>query len=284
MKEIVVLSGKGGTGKTSITASLAAIAKNSIIVDCDVDAADLHLILQPEIIERYEFYGSKEASILQDKCIKCGNCYKLCRFAAVQRGNDFSIDPILCEGCGVCAQFCPVNAIIMKDVISGEWYYSKTRMGYFAHARLGISGENSGKLVSLVRTKAKQESEKNNNDYILIDGPPGIGCPVIASMTGTDYVLIVTEPTMSGLHDYQRILELISHFKINSGIVINKCDINSEKVLQIRKFAEDNNVEVLAEIPCDKEMYYAQIAGKALTEYSEGNTSKIIRGIWDKIS
>lgn len=282
MKEIIILSGKGGTGKTSTAAAFATLADNCIIADCDVDAADLHLILQPQIVETNDFYGGKEAFISAEKCTGCGKCLDLCRFGAVINDGGYSVNPLMCEGCGVCAAICPENAISMEDAFSGQWFVSKTRMGGFVHAKLGVSGENSGKLVSVIRKRAKLEAEKINADFILVDGSPGIGCPVIASITGADFVLIVTEPTVSGIHDMKRIVRLIKHFGIKSGAVVNKCDINPEKVGEIKAFAVEESIELLGEIPYDREITEAQFAGKSIIEYSNGKTSESVKKIWEK--
>ena len=222
MKEIVVISGKGGTGKTSIVASFAALANNAVLADCDVDAADLHLVLEPDVKETHDFSGGKLASVITEKCTGCGRCEEVCNFdAAVFNGppNDmvektYTIDSIACDGCSVCAHYCPVDAIEFKDAINGQWFISNTRFGPMVHARLGIAQENSGKLVSLIRKQSKQIAAEQNRDLIIVDGSPGIGCPVIASITGADLVLVVTEPSISGQHDLDRVIELTEHFKI----------------------------------------------------------------------
>jgi MinD superfamily P-loop ATPase len=285
MKEIVVISGKGGTGKTTVAASFAKLAKSCVIADCDVDAADLHLLLKPQVIEKYDFYGGKVAEIQDAICSKCNKCYELCRFDAVKKSesNHFSIDELACEGCGVCVRLCPENAIIMKDALNGEWYFSQTRMGKFIHAKLGVSGENSGKLVTTIRKRAKSEAEKDNAEFLIIDGSPGIGCPVIASLTGADFAVIVTEPTVSGIHDLERIVKLTKHFKINSGVIINRCTINPEKTEEIKKFASSRNLAVLGEMPNDSEVTDAQIAGQTIVEYSNGEMTKTITEIWSNI-
>jgi MinD superfamily P-loop ATPase len=222
MKEIVVISGKGGTGKTSIVASFAALAQSAVLVDCDVDAADLYLVLQPNIGRTSDFSGGKKASIITDKCVGCGKCEEVCNFDAVTfngPANDVCektciIDPIACEGCGVCFQFCLNDAIEFEDTVNGQWFISDTRFGPMVHARLGIAEENSGKLVSLIHKEAKRIAEKRKKDLIIVDGSPGIGCPVIASITGADLVVIITEPTLSGKHDLYRIADLAAGFRI----------------------------------------------------------------------
>jgi len=215
MKQLVVISGKGGTGKTVITAAFAALAKNKVMADCDVDAADLHILLMPEIIERHDFSGGRTAIIDKTKCNNCGTCISQCRFEAISE-ETFTVDPISCEGCGVCFRVCPKGAISMENNKSGEWFISSTPYGPFVHARLGIAEENSGKLVAVVRQNAKLIAGKEKRDLIIIDGPPGIGCPVISSISGTDAVLVVTEPTLSGVHDMKRVLELAGHFRTKS--------------------------------------------------------------------
>ena len=211
MKELIVISGKGGTGKTSLMAAFASLAENKVLCDADVDAADLHLIMAPEVRERRDFQSGNTAVIDQDKCTECGQCLDLCRWNAIS--NDFEVNAIACEGCGVCVYFCPEKAIDFPENTCGEWFVSDTRFGPMVHARLGIAEENSGKLVTLVRQQAGKLAEAKNLDLILTDGPPGVGCPVIASVGGATAVLIVTEPTVSGVHDMQRVAQLAAHFK-----------------------------------------------------------------------
>ena len=221
MKEFVILSGKGGTGKTSITSALASIAKNAVFADCDVDASDLFLILKPEIKDEFTFFGGFKADIIQDKCTKCGLCKELCRFNAINNKNGkIKIDYFSCEGCKLCYRACPENAINMLQRKDSRWYISNTRFGSMIHAKLGIAEDNSGKLVTEIRKNAKKLAQENKNDYILIDGPPGIGCPVISSVTGATNILIVTEPTQSGMHDLERLIKLSSNFKIKPAVVL----------------------------------------------------------------
>jgi len=284
MKELVIISGKGGTGKTSVTASFAALAKNAVLVDCDVDAADLHLILNPQIHKRHEFYSGHEAVIRPADCTACGLCAELCRFDAIQEsGGKFKIDPTSCEGCGVCVEFCPAKAIDFPDRLCGEWFQSKTRFGTLLHARLGIGAENSGKLVSTVRDQAKQFAQAIQADWILVDGPPGTGCPVIAAITGVDAVLAVTEPTLSGKHDLLRVLELTRHFKIPAFVCINKWDINPEMTGQIETAATEAGAPVLARIPYDKSITKAQINGQSVVELNNGSASQSIQTLWEKL-
>ncbi len=284
MKELVLISGKGGTGKTSITASFAALANHAVFADCDVDAADLHLILNPEIRERHDFHSGHEAVIREADCTGCGLCQTLCRFDAIQEsGGTFRIDSSSCEGCGVCAAFCPAKAIDFPDRLCGEWFLSKTRFGTMIHARLGIGAENSGKLVSTVRGQAKQFAQAIQADWILTDGPPGTGCPVIASITGADAVLAVTEPTLSGQHDLQRVIELARHFKIPVFVCVNKWDINPAMTAAIESAATLSGATVLTRIPYDRSITEAQLRGQSVVEYSEGIASQFIQTLWEKL-
>ncbi len=271
MKEIVIISGKGGTGKTTITASLASLIPDKVIADCDVDAADLHLLLDPEIKERNDFYGGVKASIDLDKCTGCGRCLEVCRYDAIS--SDFIVNDINCEGCGVCPYFCPEDAITLIDRHSGEWYISETRFGPMVHARLGIAEENSGKLVSLIRRQAKTIAEDRGFDTILIDGSPGIGCPVISSITGASIVVVVTEPTISGIHDLKRVISLNQHFKIESVVLINKSDINEEMTGKIRKRAEEQGIEVIGMIPYDPVVTRAMVHKKTVVEFTNSKVA-----------
>ncbi|MBL7190631.1 4Fe-4S binding protein [bacterium] len=279
MKEIAVISGKGGTGKTSITASFATLAKNSIFADCDVDAADLFLILQPEIKKRNDFNGRPKAEIDPEKCSSCGNCLEHCRFEAVKSTSAFFIDKISCEGCGVCQLVCPEDAVKLKSSISGEWYISDTRFGPLIHAKLGTAEENSGKLVALVRMQAKLLAENRNSDFIIIDGAPGMGCPVISCITGTDAVLVVTEPTVSGEHDLNRICQLTRHFNIPTFICINKYDINPQMAQKMESSAELIGNPVIGHVYYDSVFNDAQRRGMSVVEYD--NTALPARQIID---
>ena len=249
MKEIVIISGKGGTGKTSIIAAFASLAKNKVLCDADVDAADLHLIVDPEIKEHHDFESGHTAIINQEKCSQCGLCRDLCRWDAIS--DDFVVDSIECEGCGVCYYFCPEQAIDFPLNTCGEWYLSETRFGPMAHARLGIAEENSGKLVVLIRQEGKKLAEEKHMDLLLTDGPPGIGCPVIASLGGATAVLIVTEPTVSGRHDMERVAELAAFFKIPAMVCINKFDLNPDEGESIEAFAKQRNIKVMGRVPFD---------------------------------
>jgi len=281
MKQIVVISGKGGTGKTVITGAFAALAKNKIMADCDVDAADLHLLLAPEIRERYEFRSGVTASIDKDKCIQCKKCIELCRFEAI--GKDLTVDSVACEGCAFCSFACPAGAIEMRENSSGEWFISDTRFGELVHAKLGIAEENSGKLVSLVRQKAKDIAKENNYDWIIIDGSPGIGCPVIASISGVDCALVVTEPTLSGLHDADRVIKVARHFNVPVRLIVNKYDLNIDVTSRIENYCQDNDVEFMGKIAFDKTVVEAMVEGKTIIEYVQTETKDIIIEIWDRL-
>ena len=283
MKQITVLSGKGGTGKTTITASFAVLAKNAVVADCDVDAPDLHILLHPRIVKTQEFKGSKLAALDESKCVKCDLCREKCRFDAII--ENFSVDPFSCEGCGVCTIVCPVNAITLTERISGHAYISKTRYGFMAHAMLSPGEANSGKLVTLVRQNAKTLAEEENSDLIIIDGPPGIGCPVIASVTGVDVGLAVTEPTMSGIHDLKRALQLLKHFNVAPFVCVNMYDINVDNTENILSFCRENSVEVVGKIPFSPKVTEAMVDGKTIIEYSPRSAvAKEIEVIWEKIS
>jgi MinD superfamily P-loop ATPase len=283
VKELVIISGKGGTGKTSIVAGFAALAEKAVLADCDVDAADLHLILTPEVRETEEFRSGRTAEIRQEDCIGCGACLARCRFDAVIRSvTSFTIDPFACEGCGVCVHFCPTEAIDFEQPLSGHCFQSETRFGPMVHARLGIAEENSGKLVSLVRKRAREIAEARGLDTIIIDGSPGIGCPVIASITGAALVLAVTEPTLSGRHDLERVLELAAHFETPAMVIINKADLNPEMAASIAKACRARDVGVAGEIPYDTLVTRAQMVAMSAVEFAEsGAADKAIRAVWE---
>jgi len=284
MKELVIISGKGGTGKTSVTASFAVLADRPVVCDCDVDAADLHLVLEPTIRERHEFESGHEAVIRQNDCTGCGICQDLCRFGAISSTVDmFSIDPVSCEGCGVCVRFCPEGAIDFPQRRCGQWFVSDTRCGPMVHARLGVAAENSGKLVSTVRREAKHLAEEENHKMVIVDGPPGIGCPVIASVTGASQVLIVTEPTVSGEHDLERVLSLTHHFQIPTAICVNKWDINEEMTRQIEDKARSANASVAGRIRYDSSVTRAQIQKKAVVEI-DAPCADDIKQIWHHLN
>jgi MinD superfamily P-loop ATPase len=281
MKQVVVISGKGGTGKTSLVASLAMLAEHTVLADCDVDAADLHLVVRPTLVSRHDFSGSQRASIDGDRCVNCDTCEDVCRFDAI--ATDLlprSVDPIACEGCGVCAWFCAEDAIDLVHVIDGEWYFSETRVGPMVHARLEAAGENSGRLVSLLRTEARTVAANRNLDLVIIDGAPGIGCPVIASITGSDLAVVVTEPTLSGLHDLDRVLQLTAHFRIPTTIVVNRYDINEKMTSRIETHATRLGAGLLGRIRYDRAVTQAQIEGLSVVEHSHGGAAADIAEVW----
>jgi MinD superfamily P-loop ATPase len=281
MREIVVLSGKGGTGKTSIVASFAALAQKKVLADCDVDAADLHLMLKPEVEEEKEFWTGQVAFINEQKCTECGLCQQVCRFGAI---NDFRVDPISCEGCGFCHHVCPVDAIVINGAMAGHWFISKTKYGYLSHARLGIGQENSGKLVALVRRNAKALADREGSDLIVTDGPPGIGCPVISSLSGANLALLVTEPTLSGIHDLERVIDVCCHFGVPALVCINKYDINEENTSRIETYCYGRGIRVAAKIAFDNVVTEAIVYGLPVVEYSDNKVTQQIEGLWQTIS
>jgi MinD superfamily P-loop ATPase len=291
MKQLVVLSGKGGTGKTSITGAFAALAGDAVLVDCDVDAADLHLIVGTEIIERHDFSAGEKAEINQGLCTQCGICHECCEFDAIIRDEssranllpNYRVDPLKCEGCAVCSYVCLDRAVVMNPVISGEWYRSETRFGPMIHGQLGIGEANSGKMVALLREAARRTADDQGRDTVIIDGPPGIGCPAIASLTGADYVLLVTEPTLSALHDLRRAADLIRHFDIPAGVCINKCDINASVTDRIVDFATSERFKILGRLPYDIVMTKAQVAATTIIEYTDGDISAQLRSLWTNV-
>jgi MinD superfamily P-loop ATPase len=281
MKEIVVLSGKGGTGKTTVVASLAALATSKLLCDCDVDAADLHLLLEPQIKEEREFWSGKVATIDAAQCTRCGLCQELCRFDAIK---DFAVDSVACEGCGFCYRVCPEEAIAMEENLAGHWFVSETRYGPLVHAKLGPAQENSGKLVAVVRQQARIIAHKQGLPLVLSDGPPGIGCPVISSLTGASLALIVTEPTPSGSHDMERILQVCRHFQVPSAVCINKYDLDEENSRGIEGYCRRYEVPLLARIPFDDGAIEAIRQGMPLVEYSDGAASREIERLWHRLS
>jgi len=290
VKELVIISGKGGTGKTSVTASFAVLAAGrAVLVDCDVDAADLHLVLTPKISSTHDFISGHEARIVADSCMQCGLCKRLCRFDAIQLAKNaegrlcYSIDPVGCEGCGVCVRFCPVTAIEFPDRLCGKWMISETRCGTLVHACLSAAAENSGKLVSTVRREARQLAEAQKRSLIITDGPPGIGCPVIASLTGATQVLVVTEPTVSGEHDLLRVLTLSRHFEIPTAVCVNKWDINPEMTERIEAKARAAGVQIAGRIRYDPAVTTAQIQAKAVVELDAPSAADM-REVWKKLN
>ncbi len=286
--ELVVISGKGGTGKTSITASLALLARSAVVADCDVDAADLHLILQPQLRERHPFISGHEAVIRAEDCVSCGLCLDDCRFGAIEVYEDdeeeerFRVDPLRCEGCGVCVRFCPAEAIEFPERTCGEWFVSESRCGPMVHARLGIAAENSGKLVSTVRHQARRVAEELGAHLMIIDGPPGVGCPVIASVTGASLALVVTEPTVAGIHDLERVLALTNHFRIPTAVCVNKWDINPEMAEQVEAAALNLGVRLAGRIRYDSAFSKVQSQARAVVE-TRTAAADDIRFLWHRL-
>lgn len=282
MKELVVLSGKGGTGKTSLTACFAELAGGCMLCDADVDAADLHLLMQPEINQRNDFQAGAVAVIDLKRCSACGICIDLCRWSAISA--DFVVDAIGCEGCGVCVDFCPERAIDFPIKTCGQWFVSETRFGPMVHAQLGIAEENSGKLVTLVRRQARQLAEARGIDLLITDGPPGVGCPVIAALGGANGVLMVTEPSVSGIHDMVRAIELCRHFKVPVMVCINKCDLNPDNCQTIETIAREGGFPVVGRIPFDPAFTRAMVQAKTLLEFDDkGLAGQHVRQMWNAI-
>ena len=285
MHEILIISGKGGTGKTSLTAAFAHLSRSTVLCDLDVDAPDLHLVLDPKTSPKTPFISGFEAKINSDQCSGCGTCLKMCRFNAVKALNDtFSIDPFRCEGCGVCVHFCPYDAIAFNSKTCGYWRVSETRFGALVHAQLYPGEENSGKLVALLRREARQLTKSNGAEILLSDGPPGIGCPVISALSGMDLVLIVTEPTPSGYHDLDRVAKLCQHFKIPAMVIINKCDLNPNVVKKIQSNCQAKEMVLLAQIPHSNDFFHAMAKGLAITEYTDSDVSRKLQIAWGKIT
>lgn len=280
MKEIVVLSGKGGTGKTSIVGSLAALAAKKVLSDCDVDAADLHLLLSPVIKQTNEFWSGQVAHIDPDKCTQCGLCQESCRFGAI---HDYAVEAFSCEGCCFCSRICPVEAITMEENLSGHLFVSDTKYGPLVHAKLGIAQENSGKLVSQVRQQAKKIAEEQGLDYIISDGPPGIGCPVISSLSGANLALLVTEPSLSGIHDLERVIDVCRHFSVPAMVCINKYDINEDNTTSIENYCAERDIPIAAKIPFDNVVTKALVQGVPVIEYADSAVSQEIRKLWNGI-
>jgi MinD superfamily P-loop ATPase len=284
--EIVIISGKGGTGKTSVTSSFAVLAgQDAVVADCDVDAADMHLLLKPEILHQEDFYSGKTAVIETEGCTHCFKCKKVCRFDAINVINgDFVVDELNCEGCSYCFHVCPTRTIKMLDALSGKFFISRSRLGSpLVHARLNIAADNSGKLVTKVRDEAKRIAREQNKSLIIVDGPPGIGCPVVASLTGADMAVIVTEPTVSGKHDLGRIIELLEKMKLKAGVIINKADLNPEMRDEIKKFIREKGLELIAELPYDKTFTDAIMEGKTVVEYDDGKIKQLLQQSWEKV-
>jgi len=283
MKEVIVISGKGGTGKTSLMAAFCSLAENKVLCDADVDAADLHLIMNPKVLRHTDFQSGNTAAVNYDLCTECGLCREICRWDAISAA--YEVNSIDCEGCGVCVHFCPEKAIDFPENTCGEWFVSDTRLGPMVHARLGIAEENSGKLVSLIRQEARKLAESKKLDLILTDGPPGVGCPVIASIGGASAVLIVTEPTVSGKHDMKRVAQLAAHFNIPALVCVNKFDLNLELTREIETYAEEKGIACLGRIPFDPIFIKAMIQAQSILEYNTGSKAgQATREIWQRLS
>ncbi len=279
-KQLTIISGKGGTGKTTFTAAFAQLTEKKVMADCDVDAADLHLILKPDILKTTPFYGGRNPVVDLEACTKCGVCTELCRFGAIQDGM---VDLFACDHCALCAHACPEHAIEMVEAHSGDWFVSETRFGPLVHARLGIAEENSGKLVTVVRKEAMNLAKEENREWIIIDGPPGIGCPVTASLAGVDKVLIVTEPTLSGIHDMERVLGLCTHFKIPAQVCVNKYDIHPANTRQIEAYCLEKGIEVVGKIPFHREVIEAMVAGQTVVEAGVPDVADALRNVWERV-
>ncbi|MDA3890375.1 MAG: ATP-binding protein [Salinivirgaceae bacterium] len=287
MREITVLSGKGGTGKTTITAALASIAQNTVYCDNDVDAADLHLIFHPKILEEYKFSSGYKAIIDSNICTNCGVCQQLCRFDAIHLSDigNYEVNSFQCEGCRLCERICEAGAIHSELNLNNYWYVSSTRFGQLVHAKMGPGEENSGRLVSQVRKRAKEIAIETKAQFIINDGPPGIGCAAISSLSGTDLVLLVIEPTKSGLHDAKRLIELINSFDIDACAIINKYDINNQVSVNIEEFLEKNRIKLLAKIPFNKSVVQAMVQDKTIVEYDVNSyISKQLKEVWNYLS
>ncbi len=291
VRELVVTSGKGGTGKTSVTASLASLWGDKVICDCDVDAADLHLVLSPRVLEEHPFSGGSQARFERDACAVCGRCLDLCRFDAIVPSDEAlcpeRIDEFACEGCGLCAEVCPRGAITLVPSENGRWFVSDTRHGPLVHARLGPAEENSGKLVTLVRREARRVAGERGVNVLLVDGSPGIGCPVIASITGATRLLVVTEPSVSGIHDLDRILELAGRLSVPAAVVVNRWDVRSEGYQEIERVCDARDAGILGRIPYDPNVTRAQVAGVPVVEFRDAPAARALREIsskaWDQL-
>lgn len=280
-RQIAIISGKGGTGKTMLSASFAVLAKSKVVVDCDVDAANLYLLLQPAVREMNEFKGGLKARLNRKICNECGKCRSVCRFNAID--EQFLINPIDCEGCGLCARICPSGAITMQEAVSGKWFVCATRHGPFVYAKLGAGEGNSGKLVSLIRSYAVKIAEEQAKKIVIIDGPPGIGCPVIASLSGADLAIAVTEPTPTGIHDMERVFALTRHFKIPVKVVINKFDLNAQNTKSIESFSKAYETEVVGCVPFSADVSKAIVEGVPPVEFCHNGIRDAIVHIWQAI-
>ncbi len=286
MKEIVVISGKGGTGKTSLTASFAMLGgKNLVVADCDVDAADMHLLLQPVVKTEEDFHSGYVAVIDKEMCVDCGECAAVCRFEAISLvENHYTVSALNCEGCGYCARICPVGAIAMEEQNVGKLYVSDTKANnIMVHARLRSGADNSGKLVARAKKEAMQIARKTGKEFVIVDGSPGIGCPVVSSLSGADFVVLVTEPTVSGLHDLKRVYELVNRFRIAAGCIINKADLNADIATQIKAYLRENNIILISDLPYDEAFTAAMTMGQTIVEYDAGKLAELLSASWNMI-
>ena len=283
MPELVILSGIGGTGKTSLTAAFAHLAQNHVICDLDVDAPDLHLLLHPRPRHTEAFISGHEARIRAAACNRCGQCIDLCRFGAIMETDPPVVDPLKCEGCKLCVSRCPQTAIDFLPRHCGDWYVSDTRLGPMVHAQLFPAEENSGRLVARLRQEARELARQTRRDLILADGPPGIACPVISSLSGVDLAVVVTEPTPSGRHDLERIANLTAHFKITTLVIINKCDLNPAQMAAIETDCRRHGLTVIAALPHDPAVTAAMLAGQTVTEYAANGFSLHLQNAWAAI-
>ncbi len=292
MKQLVILSGKGGTGKTSVTAAFAHLATlgnqpvRAVLADADVDAANLELVLAPEMETRTDFWGGQVAQIDPQLCGGCGTCETICRFDAVSENEgEYRIDPISCDGCAACVYRCPEEAITMQPQLAGEWFRSQSRYGTLFHAALTPAQENSGKLVMVVKQNARLLAMDEAIPLVLVDGPPGIGCPVISAVSGADLALIVAEPTAAGVHDMQRVLQTTAHFGVKALVCINKADIYPAGAAQIEAYCQVKNIEVVGLIPFDTTVTEAMVQGQPVTAYQPAApASQALRELWGKVS
>jgi len=285
MNEIAILSGKGGTGKTSLSAAFATINKDMVVADCDVDAANLHLILLPEKETEEKFITGYKAVINYNTCTHCGLCARYCRFGAISIINGkVTITETSCDGCKLCYRICPSQSVQMIKSDNSRWFAGSYRNGKMVYARLAPGEENSGKLVNIVRERARKIAENSGIDTIIIDGPPGTGCPVISSVTGAQTAIIVAEPSNSGFHDMKRIIELTINFKIKTYVVINKFDLNTDISVEIEKWCSANTIKVLGNIPFDAQVVEAMVNCKSIIEWKpDSEASMKIKEIWNKI-
>jgi MinD superfamily P-loop ATPase len=284
-KQIAIISGKGGTGKTTLAGSLSVLFDNHIIADCDVDSSNMHLILKPKIKETIQYKAGHKAEILESKCIGCGKCQQVCRYDAIhKRGTDkYSVDPFACEGCKACVLVCPTKAVDFVLNHPGDYFISDTKYGPFVHAELKPGEEMSGGLVAQVRKQALKMAVDKRKAYVIIDGAPGIGCPATSSLTGTDYAILVTEPTVSGIHDMERMMEVIKHFKIPFSVVINRYDMNEEKSKEIEALCEKENIRVLGKISFDEKVNAANSNEMPVVEVQDSRAAEAIQSIFKKL-